>query len=157
MKLEMMDFCVILQLPFILHGDVKVPDSTFIIKYLTNTYPDKVQKLTAEQEGLSVMVTGYLDFKFVANAWACRWIYDEVRIPSIPFVTISCHFSSSAGFQGVWKVFCNIWEMQFVFMVLTCPHVGWYGLPQTLGLVRHLSGEYRRERLTFSKDVSFTM
>ncbi len=70
-----------LQLPIIYHGNVKVPDSAFIINYLTATYPDKVHKLTPEQEGLSVVLAAYLDYKFMGNVWACRWVYDQVRIP----------------------------------------------------------------------------
>ncbi len=75
-----------LQLPIIYHGDVKVPDSTFIINYLTATYPDKVHKLTPEQEGLSVVLTGYLDFKIIASVWVCRWINEEVGAPLAPSV-----------------------------------------------------------------------
>jgi hypothetical protein len=69
------------QLPYIEHGKVTVPDSTFIIRYLTNTYPEKIPNLTAEQETMSTAATAILETRFVMGLGMARWLTKQASVP----------------------------------------------------------------------------
>lgn len=50
-----------LQMPVIEHNAQLIPDSGFIIEYLSNTFPEQIIKLTPEQQALSTVVTYFCD------------------------------------------------------------------------------------------------
>jgi hypothetical protein len=70
------------QLPYIIHGANAVAESDFIIRYLANTYPEKVPKLGPEHEAISVL-TNALDIHLSMAISSFRWLRDDV-CPHLP-------------------------------------------------------------------------
>jgi glutathione S-transferase len=69
------------QLPYIEHGNVRVPDSAFIIRYLANTYPEKVPKLSADQQAISAAATALLEARILMGLGMARWLTKEASSP----------------------------------------------------------------------------
>eukprot|EP00884_Botryococcus_braunii_P007782 jgi/Botrbrau1/17004/Bobra.49_2s0063.2 len=65
------------KLPCIVHNGQVIPDSNFIIRYLKNTFPEKVAKLSPEQEALSTVITQFCHQHFCGPLIGNRWIDDE--------------------------------------------------------------------------------
>lgn len=66
------------QLPTIVHDGQMIPDSSFIIRYLKNTFPNKMPKLTAEQEALSTMVTFFVEKHWGQQLVSKRFLDERV-------------------------------------------------------------------------------
>ena len=78
-----------MQLPFIKHGGKLIPDSAFIIKYLSATFPEKVVKLSPEQQAQAAALTALLDYRFSCAMIYCRWMRPEVIAGPFPLVILA--------------------------------------------------------------------
>lgn len=72
---------VVVQMPYIKHGDVCLADSTFILDYLTNTFGDKIivkSPSDARQAGIAVAVQRMCEDHLGYGIMWHRIIHEEV-------------------------------------------------------------------------------
>eukprot|EP00884_Botryococcus_braunii_P007786 jgi/Botrbrau1/17008/Bobra.49_2s0066.1 len=60
------------KLPVLIHDGQMIPDTTFIIRYLTNTFPNQVIPLSPEQKAMSALVTSFCE-----KHWTMQLVYNR--------------------------------------------------------------------------------